>query len=133
VELQHWVALWVLRDDGRVLLRRIPESELLGGLWLPPLACVAAHGEAAHTARELAFALDLSGESIAGPPIKHSITHRAITVFPFTIHVGSQVHEPRNELRWVAADEPGLPTSSLLTKVARACQPMVPISHWPIT
>ncbi len=117
-----WVALWVTRSDGRVLLQRRPPGSLLGGLWLPPLAPVdRASPTAVEVARRLARTLDLHGVLRPLPEIRHSITHRRLTVLPFALtHAGLRAADQVATYRWQPPTALELPTSSLLGKLRRA-------------
>jgi A/G-specific adenine glycosylase len=121
VEDHRWVAIWVERDDGRVLLRQV-QGPLLAGMWLPPLGTVAVGDEPVAVALALADELRLGGTLRAAPTLSHGITHRAITVHPFVGVAPAGVAEPSPDQRWADPHRPGLPTSSLLGKLTRACR-----------
>jgi A/G-specific adenine glycosylase len=118
----QWAALWLQREDGRVLLRRVPEGRLLAGLWLPPLAGLATGEDAADVAAMLASEVGFAGRIAPTPRVRHSITHHRIEVVPYsgdwpTARVaealtGAVFHDPA---------APGVPTSSLLAKLAGVC------------
>ncbi len=120
----RWVALWLQREDGRVLLRRVPEGRLLAGLWLPPLADVAPGEDPAAAAATLARALGVAAPVVAVARVRHTVTHHRIEVTPCRCAwptervaetpVGAAFHAPAS---------PEVPTSSLLAKLARACSP----------
>jgi A/G-specific adenine glycosylase len=121
-EAHRWVALWVERADGRVLLRRVDDGPLLVGLWLPPLASLSDGvdpAEAAETlAREAGYSVPLRPAHV----VSHGITHRDIRVFPFAARVSTfRVGEPQPGWSWQDPAAPTLPTSSLLAKLAGAC------------
>jgi len=119
---ETWVALWLARADGTVLLRRLDDGVLLAGLWLPPLAVLGPDDEPAATAFELSCALGYGGRLEAIAAIRHSITHRRIRVRPFVGNWSSHaVREARAAESFRDPASPGLPTSSLLTKLHRAC------------
>jgi A/G-specific adenine glycosylase len=121
-EGETWVALWLVSPSGSVLLRRIEDGSLLGGLWLPPLAVIAAGDDPGAAATALARSLGHRDSVEAAAPVRHSITHRRIVVWPFA---GSwrprRVAENAVELRLFDPESPGAPTSSLLGKLRRAC------------
>jgi A/G-specific adenine glycosylase len=121
-EEQTWVALWLTRDDGSVLLRRVRSGAVLAGLWLPPIVALAA-GEAPETAAAaLARSLGHRGRLETAPALAHSITHRRIRVLPF---VGAwrraAVGETIEDVAFRDPAAPDLPTSSLLAKLRDAC------------
>ncbi|MBI4917682.1 MAG: A/G-specific adenine glycosylase [Acidobacteria bacterium] len=120
-EDRRWVCLWLPRDDGRVLLRRVADGTLLAGLWLPPLADagVARNEDAA---RRLAVEAGVAGPLVAAPPVRHSITHRRITVVPFVASTATPMaHERAANWSWEDPAAPAVATSSLLAKLRRAC------------
>lgn len=125
VEPHRWVALWLAREDGRVLVREV-RGPLLDGLWLPPLRPLGPDEAPPAAAAELAAALNLRGTLRAAPTCSHSITHRAITVHPFVGAWRPGVSEPVPDQRWTDPLHPDLPTSSLLAKLARACRAAPP-------
>jgi A/G-specific adenine glycosylase len=119
---QNWAALWLAAPDGTVLLRRVADGALLAGLWLPPLGTVPAGEAPAAVARELASALGFHGDLAPVAAVAHSITFRRIAVHPFVGSVaGPGVGEPTPDLARRDPGDPGLPTSSLLEKLHRAC------------
>jgi A/G-specific adenine glycosylase len=122
-EQQRWVALWLERGDGRVLVRRVDHGTLLAGLWLPPFAVLADGNDptatAENLAREAGFAVALS----PARTVRHGITHRDIHVLPFRGTVTRpRVGEARPGWDWQDPDTPMLPTSSLLGKLAGVCR-----------
>jgi A/G-specific adenine glycosylase len=122
-EEQHWVAVWLERRDGRVLLRRVESGPLLVGLWLPPFAVLTDGADARAVAAELAHRAGFAAVLSAGATVRHSITHRDIRVQPFLARLsGDRVAEPRADWSWQDPDAPTLPTSSLLGKLADACR-----------
>jgi A/G-specific adenine glycosylase len=126
-----WVALWVERSDGAVLLRRVSAGPLLRGLWLPPFAPVGAAEAPAAAAAALARAHGQAGALEARPPVRHSITHRRITVHPYRLEARGPRPEPAgcsrasdldpDGLGWYHPEAPGVATGALLGKLARAC------------
>ncbi len=123
-EAREWVALWVRRADGAVLLRRVDDHLLLGGLWLPPFAAVAPGRRAGTVAGALMDDLGLSGRLQLRPPVRHTITHRRITVQPFVAEIASpRVAEGAAALAWRDPERPHLATSTLLAKLRAVCGP----------
>jgi len=118
-EEHRWVVACVRARDGRWLLRRVGTGPILRGLWLPPFADIG-EGDDAGTA-----AVGLSpvkvGEAEVRPAVRHSITHRRITVVPVRMEA-ARAADPGTGWRWVDPDRPGLPTSSLLAKLVAACR-----------
>jgi len=117
-----WVAVWIRSRSGAVLLQRRPPGELLAGLWLPPLRPVLPPAaDPCAVARELARSLGFAGSLQALPAVRHSITYRRLTVVPFALGAEApRVAEEREDQRWECPDTPGVPTSSLLSKLAAA-------------
>lgn len=124
-ETHRWVALWLVRRDGRVLLHRRGEGQLLGGLWLPPLGEVAAGEDPPAAARALGDTLGVTIRLTPVEPLAHSITHRDITVFPFVARCDLPQVSDAPELAWVPPDDPGVATSSLTHKLFLACSPLL--------
>ena len=116
-----WVAVWLVRLDGRVLLRRIRDGGLLAGLWLPPLAVLAPAGDPRAVALSLARAFGVAGGVAAAAAVRHSITHHRIEVMPFTAAWPAGVREVNREVVFRDPAAPGLPTSSLLRKLLAVC------------
>ena len=126
-ERQSWVAVWLLRDDGRVLLRRVEEGTLLGGVWLPPFATLPDGTDALALARGLASEAGFDGALSPAPRIRHTITHRDLTVHPFTARLTAiAVSEKRPGWSWQRPDAPEVPTSTMLAKLAKVCGPAPP-------
>ena len=122
-EEQRWVAVWLERQDGHVLLRRVENGPLLVGLWLPPFAVLTDGADPRSVAAELAHEAGFTALLSAGPGIRHGITHRDIRVQPFLGRLsGDRVAESRADWSWQDPDSPTLPTSSLLGKLADACR-----------
>ncbi len=122
-ERQLWVAVWLERGDGRVLLRRVEAGPLLKGVWLPPLSALSSGAELAEAAVVIANDAGFGGALVPASPVRHSITYRDITVYPFVARLrGSGVSAHRPGWRWERPRAPGVPTSSLLLKLATACR-----------
>ena len=118
----RWVAVWIVRPDGAVLLRRVPDASLLAGLWLPPLAALAPADDPLAVAARLAHLFGVTGGLVAAAPVRHSITHHRIEVTPYVAAPSAPaVREPEPETRYRNPAAPGLPTSSLLAKLRAAC------------
>jgi adenine-specific DNA glycosylase len=117
------VAVWLERQDGRVLLRRVENGPLLVGLWLPPFAVLTDGADPRSVAADLAHEAGFAAVLSAGPTVRHGITHRDIRVQPFLARLsGDRVAEARSGWSWQDPDAPALPTSSLLAKLADACR-----------
>ncbi len=126
-ERHRWVAVWLQRDDGRVLLRRVEEGSLLAGVWLPPFAALSEGAGAAATARALGQEAGFGGALSQAPAVRHAITHRDIRVRPFTARLrGPGVSEDRPGWSWQRPGAPEVPTSSLLAKLAEVCRTALP-------
>ena len=119
-----WVALWLVRADGAVLLRPVPDGALLAGLWLPPLAAVTPGVEARDAAAALARVNGFVGDLVGAATVRHAITHHRIEVAAFGgSWPAGRVAEAAAGATFRNPAAPGLPTSSLLGKLARACSP----------
>jgi A/G-specific adenine glycosylase len=119
---QTWVALWLVRSDGACLLRRVDGLPVLAGLWLPPLAVVGAADDPGSAAATLAASVGYRGALERRDGVRHAITHRRITVVPFAGRwQPRRVSEPGADTLFRQAGDPGVPTSSLLAKLRRAC------------
>lgn len=120
-ENHRWVAIWVEREDGQVLLRRV-QGPLLAGLWLPPLRNLAEGDIPREAAVALASEHGLAGRLLPCLPVEHGITHRRITVLPYLMVAEPRAAELPPDLRWADPGAPGLATSTLLGKLMRACR-----------
>ena len=116
----RWVAACCIDENGQWLLRRIDEGPVLRGLWLPPLAELAAADDPSREAARLVPELQSeSGEIV--PAVRHTITHRRLSVIPVRFaldHVGPM----SNGWRWVDPRDPEVPTSSLLLKLVESSE-----------
>jgi len=118
LETIEWVAACCIEPStGHWLLRRIDEGPVLEGLWLPPLVQAPAPGRDVVATARGALPFRARG-GVALPTVRHSITYRRITVSPVIID-GSARPRLEESWAWAAPDAPGLPTSSLLGKLAR--------------
>jgi len=115
----RWVAACCVDDGGRWLLRRVDEGPILRGLWLPPFAEAGDGEEPASIAARLLPGRSPSPRAEVLPPLRHSITHRRIEVVPVRLRArGSAL--PGDGWCWAEPAAPGVPTSSLLAKLAAA-------------
>lgn len=134
-EAHRWVALWLVRGDGRVLLGRRAPDQLLGGLWMPPLKELTAGQEPEACATALLRTVGLVSRLFPVAPLAHSLTYRDITIFPYAGRCELfQIAEPHG-LQWLVPDDPGLATSSLTHKLRLACSRALteadPLTAWP--
>lgn len=114
----RWVAACGIDREGSWLLRRIDDGPILRGLWLPPLIEVGPDADIECAALSV-LPGEVVGRPLAGPVIRHNITHRRIDVIPLKFDA------PRTDdlsEGWLWADplDPNLPTSSLLGKLVSA-------------
>jgi A/G-specific adenine glycosylase len=115
-----WVAACCIDRRGWWLLRRVSEGPILRGMWLPPVLEVGPEEDLLAVASRL-VPIETSGP-ILGSAIRHSITHRRITVLPVML-TGDCSSAPDGDWRWADPLDPGVPTSSLLAKLATLSQP----------
>ena len=114
----RWVSACCVDDTGRWLLRRVDEGPVLRGLWMPPLAELAATDDPCRTAAGLVHELEPeSGEIVRA--VHHTITHRRIEVMPVRFAV-DRLDPPSSGRRWVDPSDPGVPTSALLLKLVES-------------
>ena len=112
-----WVAACCVDAAGRWLVRQVTEGPILRGLWLPPIAALdpgASPEEVAHC---------LVPVRLSAPPqplasVRHSITHRRITVQPVRLALSS-TRSASVTGRWVDPASPTVPTSSLFSKLIK--------------
>jgi A/G-specific adenine glycosylase len=114
----RWVAACCIDFNGWWLVRRIDEGPILRGLWLPPIAEPKDGADPEHEAARM-VPIDAEFSPVAGPTIRHNITHRKIDVVPVRIDF-RRFDPPSAAWRWVDPHNPGVPTSSLLTKLVAA-------------
>jgi hypothetical protein len=120
----RWVAACCIDPDGRWLLHRLDEGPILRGLWLPPLASIGPGDEPVAVAGGIAPVP--TRRPRPGSTVRHAITHRRIEVHPvFLDPIGLDVRTEGagDGWRWADPLHPGLPTSSLLAKIATRSQP----------
>lgn len=114
----RWLTVIAERSDGRWLLHEVTAGPILRGLWLPPFTEVDSTRPLAEQVSPL-LPFEVEAPAKFFDPIKHSITYRRIRVTPVRV-----LTEARGRLldgwRWVSPTSPGLPTSSLLEKLARS-------------
>lgn len=112
-----WAAACCVDASGRWLLRQVSEGPILRGLWLPPIAELARREAPEAAARRL-----VPGELLTPPrrlpSVRHSITHRRITVHPVRLELEAGAAAAAAG-RWVDPASPTIPTSSLFSKLLR--------------
>ncbi|MDX2438098.1 MAG: A/G-specific adenine glycosylase [Acidobacteriota bacterium] len=112
-----WTAACCVDDDGRWLVRLVDDGPILRGLWLPPLIEIENPADAVPAATDLLPANVISSPRV-GAVVRHHITHRRIDVI--SVFFDAERRDPTSALwRWVDPLNPGVPTSSLLEKLAR--------------
>lgn len=119
-EQHRWLMVCCIDPESRWLLKRVSSGPILRGLWLPPWTALPdpVDLEAAATSL-LPFPATVSIELLE--PIRHSITHRLITVHPALIelkHAPAMEFDP--EWCWTPPGAGNLPTSTLLSKLHKA-------------
>lgn len=112
-----WTAACCVDAGGRWLVRQVSEGPILRGLWLPPIAELAPHDDPELAARRL-----VPGE-LVGPPrrlpaLRHSITHRRITVHPVRLALEAGAAAAASG-RWIDPSTLSMPTSSLFFKILK--------------
>jgi len=112
-------AVALIEHRGRVLLER-RDGALLAGLWEPPGVELAAGADAGAALRSKLHALGVSATlADSGACVRHTITHRAITVEVW--HARARAVPRRGALRWVERHAPTLALTALARKlIARA-------------
>jgi A/G-specific adenine glycosylase len=122
VERRRWVAVWLERADGLVLLARVADGGLLAGLWLPPFGELSDGSRPAGLARSLAALAGHHGPLARAPGVSHAITHRRIEVVPFVgVVAADRVGESRTGWGWHDPDRLTVGTSTLLAKLHAVC------------
>lgn len=115
-----WSAACCVDGHGQWLVRRVAGGPILVGLWLPPIDAV----EDGETPEEVARRM--VPEPLAAPPeilpsIRHSITHRRITVVPVRLRLFDAALATVDG-RWVDPDSDAIATSSLFDKIRRVSE-----------
>ena len=99
------------------------EGPILRGLWLPPVAELEPDEDAVAAALRLVPGR-LGIDPRLAPPVRHSMTHRRITVSP--VRLEAPANPPQTGvMRWAYPESPALPTSSLLAKLDAAIRAMI--------
>ena len=117
-ERLRWVAACIVTSDGEWLLRRVDEGPILRGLWLPPLKEFGGDVDPGQGALELIPFGAMSSPKL-GDAVRHNITHRRIDVVPARFEA-ARSEPPSDAWRWIDPRDPGVPTSSLLSKLVDA-------------
>ncbi|MCP4903324.1 MAG: A/G-specific adenine glycosylase [bacterium] len=118
VENHRWVAACCIDPDGLWLVKRIDYGPILRGLWLPPWTPVEEGKEIDEFVHGLA-PFPVSSPITKLSPVRHSITHRRITVHPAVVRI--QPPSPTGpSWTWIDPNNTDLPTSSLLQKLVKA-------------
>jgi A/G-specific adenine glycosylase len=112
-----WVAACCVDAAGRWLVRQVTEGPILRGLWLPPIAALEPEASPEEVARCLVPGR-LSAPPQALASVRHSITHRRITVQPVRLALSS-TRAASLVGRWVDPASPTVPTSSLFSKLIK--------------
>ncbi len=119
----RWVTACAFSADGRILVTRVDAAPILQGMWLPPWFELDGTGrdDDGERARSL---LPCDVHQIGpGPAVSHSVTYRRIRIEPFVYELKEECR-PGKDWKLVSPDHPGVPTSSLLAKLAGSCQPV---------
>jgi len=114
----RWVAACIVDTDGKWLVRRIDEGPILRGLWLPPLMELEDGADPVHEAAQL-LPDGVISRGRSGAVVRHNITHRNIDVILVRFET-AHIDLPSDAWRRVDPKDPGIPTSSLLAKLADA-------------
>ena len=117
-ESLRWAAACVIAEDGFWLLRKVEEGPVLRDLWLPPLVEIEEGDDPEKKAARLVPFASISSPG-CGSTVRHNITHRKIDVIPVRF-VAARSDPTSGAWRWVDPRNPGVPTSSLLAKLAGA-------------
>jgi len=113
-----WVAACVVTADGEWLVRRVDEGPILRSLWLPPLLEIEEGADPAKAASRL-VPFGTKSSPMVRDAVRHNITHRKIDVIPVRFRA-TRTEPPSDAWRWVNPRNPGVPTSSLFTKLVDA-------------
>jgi A/G-specific adenine glycosylase len=112
----RWVSACIVDGNDQWLLQKVGSGPILRGLWLPPLAELSEGVDPVRAAIQL-LPVDSILELKSGQIVRHNITHRTIDVVPIRFNV-PRFDPPSDAWRWIDPDDPGVPTSSLLQKLA---------------
>jgi A/G-specific adenine glycosylase len=110
-----WAAACCIDSGGRWLVRRVASGPILIGLWLPPIGPVEEGERPEDVARRLIEATPSAPVELL-PPVRHSITHRRITVHPVRLRM-VPAPVPADGDRWVDPARDAIATSSLFVKI----------------
>ena len=116
-QVLSWVAACCVDASGHWLVRQVSEGPILRGLWLPPIAELEPREAPEAAARRLVPG-ELLGPPLRLPAVRHSITHRRITVHPVRLDLEDGAAATAAG-RWVDPESPSTPTSSLFSKLLR--------------
>ncbi len=116
-EKMTWVAACWLDSKGDWLLRPLEGWGILNGLWLPAITTLEAQADPIVSARAL-VSLSAIHPGRLLPAVKHSITHRRITVYP-VLFLAEGAETPGDQWQWRDPSSPDLATSSLLGKLVK--------------
>ncbi|TMQ73850.1 MAG: A/G-specific adenine glycosylase [Candidatus Eisenbacteria bacterium] len=112
-------AVALIARGGRVLMAR-REGPLLTGLWEPPGVELTGHASPVRALRPALARLGLKARlAPAGRTVRHTITHRAITVEVWRGTLTGAAPR-RAGLRWVDPARPGVPLTALARRLTRA-------------
>ena len=112
-----WVAACCVDRAGRWLVRQVTDGPILRGLWLPPIAEIGPEDRPEEVARRLVPGrLAVPARLLAA--VRHSITHRRITIHPVRLIVSDRAAAAAAG-RWVDPAAPAVPTSSLFSKLIK--------------
>ena len=114
----RWIAACVVDADGSWLVRRVDEGPILRGLWLPPLVELEEGADPVQAAARV-VPFGAASSPTMGSAVRHHITHRKIDVIPVRFKA-NRIDPPSDAWRWVNPRNPGVPTSSLFTKLVDA-------------
>jgi len=104
----HTIVVGVIWKDGKILVGKRREDQMLGGLWeFPGGKCEASESLEAALAREINEETNLKVK--IGPKycsVKHAYTHFKITLHAYACEwiCGQEIPKSATELKWVALD-----------------------------